>query len=105
MDFVSSTKPEEAPATSSADDQRLIVLLRTFITEADALRHALMSERAAGKKAALDSELYDGAAEAHEVINGFTSLISKKHQSGLLDLLEDYLGWTKEQAAQEDATS
>lgn len=94
-------KTEEAPATSSADDQRLIVLLRTFITEADALRHALMSERAAGKKAALDSELYDGASEAHEIISGFTSLISKKYQSGLLDLLEDYLGWTKEQAAQE----
>lgn len=94
-------KTEEAPATSSADDQRLIVLLRTFITEADALRHALMSERAAGKKAALDSELYDGASEAHEIISGFTSLISKKYQSGLLDLLEDYLGWTKGHDAQE----
>lgn len=87
---------DEANGFSKETSEALPTLFRVFLTEADALMHALRDERAAGRSAELDSELYDWAAEAHEVVSGFTSA-NGKWQSGLCELLEDYLGWSKEQ--------
>lgn len=87
---------DEANGFSKETSEALPTLFRVFLTEADALMHALRDERAAGRSAELDSELYDWAAEAHEVLNGFAAA-NGKWKSGLCELLEDYLGWSKEQ--------